>query len=340
VIADRFNRRQLLVLTNIGTGVLQVGMGLTLMSGSFSLPLMIVLGAVSGTVSAFNGPALRGIVPELVLPDLLQSANAALSTSRSAARIAGPIVAGILVGTIGGGWALIVDAATSILAVGFFLMIPRAGNAKTPGSLLEGLKTGWNTFSSTQWIWISSLSFAVINSLNVAPLQILGTAIVTPVLGAAAWGALLSGRTVGTLLASALMVKWTLKNPLVAGRIVGVLAALPLFGFWWTINFWVLLALSFLGGIGFSVLTTTYDATLHARVPGDVMSRVAAWDDLFAFCAIPISQLLVGPVAAAVGNRELALWCFLGLILATLLPLIARSIRMVDRQPLAPLRRS
>ena len=331
VIADRFSRRSLLVLTGMASALVQTAMGIALLIGCYNLALMVVLGLCGGVVSAFNGPALRGIVPELVGANDLQRANAALAFSRSAVRVGGPVVAGVLVGTLGGGWALVIDAATSTIAAICFMLIPAGGRVGAKSSILTGMMQGWRAFSSTRWIWISSISFGMINALNVAPVQILGSAIVTPVLGAVGWGALLSARTVGMLLASVGLARWPVTSPLITGRLFGVLAALPLLGFWLTSNFWILLAFSIVGGIGFGILNVTYDTTLHAKVPLATLSRVSAYDDLIAFASIPVSQLLIGPLSTHLGNRLLALLCAIGLVAATLAPLAARSVRVVAR---------
>jgi MFS family permease len=329
VVADRFSRRSLLALTNVMSALVQTGMALILLSGHYDLALMVVLGLCAGVISAFNGPALRGIVPELVDAADLQRANATLATSKSAVRVGAPLLAGILVQAVGGGWALAFDAATSLVAAGCFMFVPTRERANPHGSIRQDLAMGWKLFSSTRWIWISSISYAAINALNVAPLQILGSAIITPVLGAVGWGALLSGRTVGMLLGSTTITVRPLRSPLTTGRLFGVLAVLPLLGFFLTTNLWTLLAFSLLGGVGFSILNITYDSVLHANVSQEMMSRVSAYDDLIAYAAIPASQLLVGPLSAHVGNRQLALWCAVGLAVATLAPLASSSVRAV-----------
>ena len=334
VVADRGNRRTVLVVTNILSAAVRAGMGVMLLTGHYTLVAAIVLGVCSGFISAFSGPAMRGIVPELVASDQLQRANALLAATSSVVRVGGPLLAGILVATLGGGPALVVDAVCAVAAALFYLRITSStGEVKHQESIIQGLKTGWRTFSSIRWIWISSISFAVINALNVAPLQILGSAIVLPVLGAAGWGAILSGRTVGMMLAGVLLVRRPLGSPLIYGRLIGTLSALPLIGFGATDNFWLLLIASFIGGAGFSVLGISYDSTLHTKVSTTVLSRVSSYDDLIAYGSIPIAQILVGPAAEAFGNHQLAIWCGIGLILATLIPLIFPSIRAVDELP-------
>lgn len=331
VLADRARRRTLLVLSSGAAALVQAIMASLFLADAYSLASMVILGLFAGFVTAFSGPALRGIVPELVDASDLQRANAILAIGRSVVRIAGPLLAGILVGTVGGGWALVGDAAGSAAAAVCFLFLPAGSRTRPTNSLLRSLVSGWRVYCSTSWIWISSVSFAVINAFSVAPLQILGPAIIAPVLTAVGWGIVLSARIAGTIAAGALLVRWQISKPLVTGRILGALAALPLFGLWWTSNPWILVLLSVLGGFGFGVLTVTYDSTFQRKVPRDALSRVAAWDDMFAFAAIPVSQLLVGPAADALGGRILALICALGLLLAIVIPLMAPSLHRVDR---------
>lgn len=336
-VADRFQRRTLLCVAGAGAAAIQACMGALLLLDRYDLRIVIALSFGSGIASAFSGPALRGIVPELVPSAELQRANALLASARGAVRLAGPLLAGLLVATVGGGWALLVDASTSLIAAAGYLLLSSAGAPAATAPLLGALSAGWRAFSSTPWIWISSISFAVINAVNVAPLQILGAAIVTPSLGAVAWGALLSGRIMGMLLAGAALVKWQLKSPLVTGRVVGLLGALPFLGLVITQNLPLLLALSVLSGVGFSVLAVTYDTTLHSRVALANLSSVSAWDDLFAFAAIPVAQLLIGPISAQVGSQTLAIWCGLLLLAATAVPLAIPSLRAVSRSVGAPI---
>ena len=66
---------------------------------------------------------------------------------------------------------------------------------------------------------------------------------------------------------------------------------------------------------------------MQQRVPRDTLSRVASFDDLFSFAAIPLSQLAVGPLVAAIGASRLALLCGVGYLVASLLPLLSREVR-------------
>jgi hypothetical protein len=174
---------------------------------------------------------------------------------------------------------------------------------------------------------LTSASFALVNAVNVGPWNILGPMIVSGRDGAIGWGAVLSVRAAGLLLASALAVRLVLRRPLRTGRIAGALSALPLLALGLDGRAVVVAAAAFAGGIGFTISGITWDTALQARVPREALSRVAAYDDLFSFIAIPLSQLATGPLAAAVGAARLAVACGVTYVVAALLPLLSREVR-------------
>jgi hypothetical protein len=71
----------------------------------------------------------------------------------------------------------------------------------------------------------------------------------------------------------------------------------------------------------------TWDTALQRGVPREALSRVSAFDDLFSFLTIPLSQLATGPLAAALGAGTVALLCGVVYVIAALLPLLSRATR-------------
>ena len=109
VIADRFDRARVLVIANVVAGVAQ-GAAALLLTGTASVPALAVLEAVNGTASAIVFPAAAALTPVTVPSTILQEANALLRLGLNTAMIVGAASGGILVGTIGSGWGLAVDA--------------------------------------------------------------------------------------------------------------------------------------------------------------------------------------------------------------------------------------
>ena len=118
VIADRFDRARVLVIANVVAGVAQGAAAALLLTGTASVPALAVLEAVNGTASAIVFPAAAALTPVTVPSTILQEANALLRLGLNTAMIVGAAGGGILVGTIGSGWCLAVDAMAFAISAG------------------------------------------------------------------------------------------------------------------------------------------------------------------------------------------------------------------------------
>jgi hypothetical protein len=328
VLADRMSRRLLLIAANTVSAAAVGGVAVLLLAGRYHLPVVAMLSLVAGAAGAFASPALRGIVPELVADTDLQRANALLAGSGHVVRIIAPTVAGLLTATAGGGWALVVDAGSYLVAALFFLRLPAGSRmpAAVPAMGRE-LLAGWRIFRSLRWVVLTSVSFAVINAVNVGPWNVLGPMLVSQRGGPLGWGAVLSVRAAGLLLMSIVAVRLVFRRPLRTGRLFGVLPALPLLALGFSGEPWIVAAAAFVGGLGFTISAITWDTALQTQVPREALSRVSAFDDLLSFIAIPLSQLAAGPLAAALGAGPVALLCGVVYLVAALLPLLSRDTR-------------
>lgn len=327
-VADRVSRRSLLIAASLASAATMGAMAVTLIADHYDLITVAALSLVNGAVSAFTSPALRGIVPELVDHQDLQRANALLASSRNAVRIVAPTAAGIIVATAGGGWALALDALTYALAALAFTRVP--GGSRSPSAdnaLWRDLVEGWSVFRSRRWVVLMAISFALINAFNVGPWNVLGPMVVSQHSGPLGWGTVLSVRAIGLLIMSVLAIKMVLRHPLRDGRIWGALAGLPLLAIGFSGEAWIVALSAFIGGLGFTVAAITWETALQASVPRESLSRVAAYDDLLSYLAIPISQVVVGPLAQAYGASQVSIACGVAYILASLFPLASREIR-------------
>ena len=311
-------------------------------------------------MEAFASPALRGIVPDLVQPAHVQQANSLLASTRKRRQDPRSTAAGLLVVGIGGGWAVVLDALSFVIAAGFFVRLagpaaaPAAaassGAARRPG-LAADIRDGWRAFRSIRWVSAMALSFCAINLLNVGPWQILGPDLTRRRSGEAAWGLVLSTRAVGLLLMSVLMYRLVLRHPLRTSRALGGLSGLPLLALGLHLALPWLMACAFVGALSFTISGITWDTTLQQNVPRELLSRIASFDDLLSYAAIPVGLLLTGPAAAHFGAAPVALACGIAYAVASLAPLAVRSVRDLaagppgdsapgDSQPIAARKRS
>ena len=112
LLADRVDRRKLLMATQVGMGVLAGALGLLVMSGSAQLWHVYVFAGLLGCVTAIDGPARQTFVADMVPADRLANAVGLNSASFNAARMIGPGLAGLLIAWVGTGWVFMINAVT------------------------------------------------------------------------------------------------------------------------------------------------------------------------------------------------------------------------------------
>jgi MFS family permease len=113
-LADRGNKRRLLLATQTGIALTALVLGLLDLSGAVRLWQVMALAAVLGVVSALDTPIRQSFVVEMVGPSDLSNAVALNSTTFNLARIIGPAVAGVVITAFGTGWAFLGNAASSV----------------------------------------------------------------------------------------------------------------------------------------------------------------------------------------------------------------------------------
>jgi MFS family permease len=147
--ADHCDRRKLLIATQAAMGALALGLGLLTVAGQVQLWHVYVFAFLLGCASAFDAPSRQTFVAELVGDADLSNAVALNSTSFNAARMIGPAIAGLVIASVGSGWAFLINAASfgAVLCSLNFLRVdelhPVSRAVRTRGSLVEGFRYVW-----------------------------------------------------------------------------------------------------------------------------------------------------------------------------------------------------
>jgi MFS family permease len=133
VVADRVEKRNLLLVTQSLTGLLALITAILVHTGVITIGQLVVLGVVQGTVFAFNMPARQSLVPELVGQQHLMNAIALNNAGMNFTRIFGPSLAGLIIATdfIGLTGVYYLNACLYLVYIGFISQIPVTG--KTAG---------------------------------------------------------------------------------------------------------------------------------------------------------------------------------------------------------------
>ncbi len=125
VIVDRFDKKKLIILTNVGSMVLAFVLGILTITNSITIWQIMILSFLLGTINAVDMPARQAFVSEMVPKDKVHSAIALNASIFNAARVVGPSVAGILIVLVGVGGAFLLNSLSYIAAIIVqFLIIP------------------------------------------------------------------------------------------------------------------------------------------------------------------------------------------------------------------------
>jgi MFS family permease len=112
VLADRADKRRLLYVTQSASGAAALVFAILAATGTATYPAVVALSLVLGCLTVLDNPARQSFIAELVPRETLANAVALNSVSLNVARIAGSVVGGALVATVGIAWCFAINAAS------------------------------------------------------------------------------------------------------------------------------------------------------------------------------------------------------------------------------------
>ncbi|MBO1011909.1 MFS transporter [Achromobacter sp. SD115] len=313
VLADRMSRRALMTAAECVRAASLLGLLALLATGGLSLGWLAALGFLGAVGTVAYNVAAPALVPRLVAPAELASANRWLELARSTAFSAGPAAGGALVGWMGAPSAYVLATVLSLLAALLLAGLPHDRPGPAPRRrLLEELREG-AAFVLTHPLLRPVLVTAVFFNTAWFVLQAVYVAYAIERLGlsAAAVGLTL-GVYGGGMVAGALLAPWLAQRLSFGGMIaVGPLAALIASaillstlaypsGAWAATGF-------FLFGAGPILWTITTTTLRQAITPNALLGRVSAVILTATFGARPLGALIGATLAARVGV-EACLW--------------------------------
>jgi MFS family permease len=146
LLVDRFDKRHVLLVTQIGLGGVSLVLGLAVLSGEVRLWQVLVLAVVFGTFSAADNPARQAFVSELVGESLVRNAVTLNATFVNVARVIGPTIAAVVIDAVGIGWCFMINAASFLAVIGSLLVLdadqlhPTAPTPRRRGQLRDGFR--------------------------------------------------------------------------------------------------------------------------------------------------------------------------------------------------------
>lgn len=319
VVVDRLSPRRVAMGAALVSCPAQLSIGVLLLAGHIDFPLIATAAMITGAAAAFDTPANLPLVAGTTDDDGRQAANALMGIAASATNLAGPALAGVLIFTVGAGWAFVVDAGTFAFSACTLALINVRRVPAPRQPLRRDLVTGWAEVRSRTWYWSSLIghgtwNFAVGMLLTTGPLIA-----VTELGGKAVWLTALQAAAIGYLIGAFVAGRTTVSRAILACDIALMSLAVPLLLFAIPATAWAIVLGygSAMACLGF--LNPVWQTIVQQEIPAEVLARVYAYDWLISLAAMPLGYIL-GPIL----GRELGYaWPLTG---AAVLVLISASI--------------
>ncbi len=340
VLADRWDRRRLLLGTQVLAMVQAVLLAVAVLTGYVQVWQIILLSLVLGVVNAFDIPIRQSFVVEMVdHREDLGNAIALNSSMVNAARLIGPSVAGLLVAYMGEGLCFVVNAVSYlavILALVAMRITPSAHQQRPRRNILHELREGFQYTFGFGPIR-SILILVALISLMGMPYAVLVPVFAKEVLhgGAHTFGFLMAAAGCGAL--SGTLYLASRKSVLGLGRVIvnaTVIFAAGIAAFAVSRNFAVSLLAQTMAGFGAMTLVASSNTVLQTILEEDKRGRVMSFFTMSFVGMAPFGSLAAGAMADLVGPRETLLvgsgFCLAaGVLFARHLPKIREKVRPI-----------
>ncbi|MFE5213666.1 MULTISPECIES: MFS transporter [unclassified Streptomyces] len=313
VVADRFSTRRLMIgadLVRLGTQSLAAGL---FFAGHVVLWQICAIGFVNGVAGAVFQPGVASTVPRLAAD--VQGANGAVRIAESAAQLAGPAVAGVLVGLTSPGGVFAGHAATYAISALCLLLLrlpplpagARAATGRGMRAFRGDLVQGWREFRSRTWLWGVIAVWCVYMIAVWGPTVPLVATEIVQQHGPRAYGLVNSALGAGTVIGGLLALRLRPRRMLRAGAV----SLFAFFGFPAAVGAGLgvpaMAAGAAVAGAGMSFWGVMWATSVQTQVPSDVLNRIHAYDVAGSLAMMPVGQALAGPAAGALGAGHVLL---------------------------------
>lgn len=311
-LIDRWDRRKVMILSDIGGGVTTLAILILLVGNRLELWHIYLTVFMSGIFDALRMPTLSAATTQLVPKEQFGRASGLLQIVQVGQFLISPVLAGALIGTIGLQSVILIDLMTFLFAIFTLLMvrIPRPeatveGQAGK-GSLLREAVYGWSYITARTGLFALMVLFAISNFTTEMSL-VLFTPLFLSFASPAALGTALSLAGVGYLAGSILMSVWgggrrrintVIGSMLVLGlfmAFIGLRASIP-----------IITICIFMTAFSSPIVVSASQAIWQSKVAPDVQGRVFAIRRMIVLMTPLIAYLLAGPLADRVFEPLLA----------------------------------
>jgi MFS family permease len=310
LLADSRDRRALLIVSDAGRALAMAALAVGLVTGVASMAWLYVIAVVVGAQSAVFTVAQQAYVPEVVPMDDLIRANQRMELSESAARVAGPTLAGAIVVSVGGAVAIVLDSFSYLVSAAALLTAPAGGGTRVPlADGDDGVRGAARGLSFTARDPVLRRLAGTTATFNLASGMVLAQLVLfaTGDLGVtvAQFGVVLAignvGFVVGALGVAPLEERLGTSGVLLLSSVMGASAVVLIAAAGVTVGIPLLVAGRFVGACSAPLFNVTLVTVRQQRSPDALRARVAAAFRALDWGTAPIGAALSGVIGVTAG---------------------------------------
>ena len=340
VLADRIERRRLLLATQTLAGLLSLTLAILTATGAIKIGYILGITLLSGTVMAFHMPTWQTMIPDLVGKERLMNAVGLNAAAFNGAAVAGPALAGIILAAFGPAACFALNAASYLAVIVALLTIRTRSVGRADGEqagVLESVAVGLRFIRGRRLI-LAFFALAAIVSLAARPYLQLLPVFARDVLGGdeRLYGTLMAANGIGALIGALLTAAFA-RVPRKGLALLGSVSvfALGLIAFALIPRVPVALGLLVLVGGATTLFMSATNTVIQSLAPDDVRGRVLSVWSMIAAGVMPLGSLLLGGLASLTGHVAYVIvgGASVALLAAVIIGFVARDPRRTSRNP-------
>lgn len=301
VFVDKWNRRNIIVLTDFIRGIVVTFVGIAGIFGFIQIWMVFIVGIISGLCSAFFGPAVNSIKPELVHESKFVKANSVTSLATSGMDMIGSAIGGVIYVAIGAPYMFLANGISYLLSAFTEIFITEPKREKKTSKVTfvedfkEGLKFLWNFKTLRNIFLVSSLLNLFVNAAFILVLPYFKS---MPFLGPEKYGLFMAsipmGMLAGSMLLSIINIKKKQKFRLCATGILICIGTLPII--FLVENFYIMIVIAFISFLFNVIFNTIFSSAIMLVVPSDKRGKVGALMNTISGGLQPVGTLIGGVI--------------------------------------------
>ncbi|HET6480456.1 MAG TPA: MFS transporter [Actinoplanes sp.] len=336
VWADRLQPQRVMVASDLVRLLAAGAMAAMFFADGYRVVWLCALAAVSTGAASFFDPAFGALRPLLVPAEKRQAANATLSMLETGSQVAGPALGGLTVAAFSASAGFTVNAISFLASMVAALLLRVRAERGDRTSMLTELAAGWREISRRDWLLAGLFGATLYHIANGVILVLVQVVAIERLGGAPAAGFIAAAEGLGGVIGAATALRFRPRRLLRAGWLTLMLMPIWALAYVWPAELTAVIAGAIIGYAGLIFFDVAWTTAIQDHVPQRMLGRVSSWDYLTSFLAMPIGNVLAGPLFTAYGTGPVLTGCAGVLLVSAAAQFLVPGSRNLTRRPEAP----